>query len=48
MRIMAGIDKTDVGKTERVLHTMKQTLISMDAVPGGSNGETHNPHAVPA
>ena len=48
MRITAGINKTNSGKTERVLHKMKQTLISMDAVPGGSNGETQQSQAEPA
>jgi MarR family transcriptional regulator, transcriptional regulator for hemolysin len=38
-RIMDGINKADIGKAEAVLHRMKQTLISMDAVPGGSNGD---------
>ena len=35
-RIMNGIAKADIVKAETVLHKMKQQLISMDAVPGGS------------
>lgn len=35
-RIMHGIDKDDVTRTEALLHRMKVQLISMDAVPGGS------------
>lgn len=37
-RIMDNIGKTEIAKAENVLHRMKQTLISMDAVPGGSSG----------
>ncbi len=38
-RIMQGISKSDIARAENVLHEMKQTLISMDAVPGGDNGD---------
>jgi hypothetical protein len=31
---MAGIKKSDIVRTETVLHKMKQQLIGMDAVPG--------------
>lgn len=37
-QIMNGIAKNDVVRAETVLHRMKQQLISMDAVPGGSSG----------
>jgi DNA-binding MarR family transcriptional regulator len=33
-KIMAGIKKSDIVRTETVLHKMKQQLIGMDAVPG--------------
>jgi len=36
-RIMSGIARADVTCTEGVLHKMKQQLIRMDAVPGGTN-----------
>jgi MarR family transcriptional regulator, transcriptional regulator for hemolysin len=36
-RIMSGIPKGDITRTETVLHQMKQQLIRMDAVPGASN-----------
>jgi MarR family transcriptional regulator, transcriptional regulator for hemolysin len=35
--IMTGISAGDVLRAETVLHKMKQQLIAMDAVPGGSN-----------
>jgi MarR family transcriptional regulator for hemolysin len=35
--IMTGISANDVFRAEAVLHKMKQQLIAMDAVPGGSN-----------
>jgi MarR family transcriptional regulator for hemolysin len=35
-RIVNGIAKNDIARAELVLHKMKQQLISMDAVPGGS------------
>jgi MarR family transcriptional regulator, transcriptional regulator for hemolysin len=38
-QIMNGIAKGDVSRAELVLHRMKQQLISMDAVPGGSSGD---------
>jgi MarR family transcriptional regulator for hemolysin len=38
-RIMNGIAKNDIVRAETVLYKMKQQLISMDAVPGGSSGE---------
>ena len=38
-RIMNGIVKGDITKAENVLSKMKQQLISMDAVPGGSATE---------
>lgn len=38
-RIMNGIDKDDVSRAEDVLHRMKVTLISMDAVPGGAGAD---------
>ena len=33
-RIMAGIAKADIARTEALLARMKQQLIAMDAVPG--------------
>jgi MarR family transcriptional regulator, transcriptional regulator for hemolysin len=36
-RIMTGISATDILRAENLLHKMKQQLIAMDAVPGGSN-----------
>jgi len=36
-QIMNGIPRSDISRTETVLYKMKQQLISMDAVPGGSN-----------
>ena len=36
-QIMNGISRSDISRTETVLYKMKQQLISMDAVPGGSN-----------
>jgi len=38
-QIMNGIPKGDVSRAEMVLYKMKQQLISMDAVPGGSSGD---------
>lgn len=38
-RIMNNIDKDDVSRAEDVLHRMKVTLISMDAVPGGAGAD---------
>ncbi len=35
-RIMNGIPKNDISRAETVLYKMKQQLISMDAVPGGT------------
>ena len=40
-RIMNGIVKGDITTTENVLSKMKQQLISMDAVPGGSATEVN-------
>ena len=34
--IMTGISANDVIRSERLLHKMKEQLIAMDAVPGGS------------
>jgi hypothetical protein len=34
---MTGISATDILRAENLLHRMKQQLIAMDAVPGGSN-----------
>jgi len=36
--IMSGIPASDILRAENLLHKMKQRLIAMDAVPGGSNG----------
>jgi len=36
-QIMTGISATDILRAENLLHKMKQQLIAMDAVPGGSN-----------
>ena len=36
-QIMTGISATDILRAENLLHKMKQRLIAMDAVPGGSN-----------
>jgi MarR family transcriptional regulator for hemolysin len=36
-QIMNGIPRNDIARTETVLYKMKQQLISMDAVPGGTN-----------
>jgi DNA-binding MarR family transcriptional regulator len=36
-QIMNGISRSDISRTETVLYKMKQQLISMDAVPGGTN-----------
>jgi hypothetical protein len=36
-QIMTGISATDILRAETLLHQMKQQLIAMDAVPGGSN-----------
>jgi MarR family transcriptional regulator for hemolysin len=36
-QIMNGISRSDIARTETVLYKMKQQLISMDAVPGGTN-----------
>jgi DNA-binding MarR family transcriptional regulator len=38
-RIMNGIPKNDISRAETVLYKMKQQLISMDAVPGGTGLE---------
>jgi DNA-binding MarR family transcriptional regulator len=38
-QIMSGISKTDIMRTEALLYKMKQQLISMDAVPGGTSAE---------
>jgi hypothetical protein len=35
-QIMNGISRNDIARTETVLYKMKQQLISMDAVPGGT------------
>ena len=35
-QIMNGISRNDISRTETVLYKMKQQLISMDAVPGGT------------
>lgn len=35
-RMLAGISRSDIMRTEDVLHKMKQKLIAMDAVPGTS------------
>jgi MarR family transcriptional regulator for hemolysin len=35
--IMTGISANDILRAESLLHKMKQQLIAMDAVPGGSN-----------
>jgi MarR family transcriptional regulator, transcriptional regulator for hemolysin len=35
--IMTGISANDILRAENLLHKMKQQLIAMDAVPGGSN-----------
>ena len=36
-KIMNGMSRTDIARTETVLYKMKQQLISMDAVPGANN-----------
>ena len=36
-QIMNGISRADISRTETVLYKMKQQLIGMDAVPGGTN-----------
>jgi MarR family transcriptional regulator, transcriptional regulator for hemolysin len=36
-QIMNGIPRSDISRTETVLYKMKQQLISMDAVPGGTS-----------
>jgi DNA-binding MarR family transcriptional regulator len=36
-KIVADIPRSDIARTEDVLHRMKQQLISMDAVPGAAN-----------
>lgn len=36
-QIMNGISRADISRTETVLYRMKQQLIGMDAVPGGTN-----------
>jgi MarR family transcriptional regulator for hemolysin len=36
-QIMTGISAADILRAENLLHKMKQQLIAMDAVPGGSN-----------
>ena len=41
-QILSGISKADIIKAENVLHKMKQQLISMDAVPGGSSSGNSN------
>jgi MarR family transcriptional regulator, transcriptional regulator for hemolysin len=38
-QIMNGISRNDISRTETVLYKMKQQLISMDAVPGGTNAD---------
>jgi hypothetical protein len=35
--IMTGISANEILRSEEVLHKMKEQLIAMDAVPGGSN-----------
>ena len=39
--IMTGISPSDVSRVETILHRMKDQLIAMDAVPGGS-GNSHD------
>jgi DNA-binding MarR family transcriptional regulator len=43
-QIMSGIAKSDIVRSENLLHKMKQQLIAMDAVPGGAStaGDTDN------
>ena len=36
-QIMNGISKSDIVRSENLLHKMKQQLIAMDAVPGGAS-----------
>ena len=36
-QILNGIARNDIARAETVLHKMKQQLIAMDAVPGGSS-----------
>ena len=38
-QILNGIARNDISRAETVLYKMKQQLISMDAVPGGGNGD---------
>jgi len=38
-QILNGIGRNDISRAETVLYKMKQQLISMDAVPGGGNGD---------
>ena len=38
-QILNGIARNDISRAETVLYKMKQQLIGMDAVPGGSNNE---------
>jgi DNA-binding MarR family transcriptional regulator len=39
-QILNGIGRNDISRAETVLYKMKQQLISMDAVPGGGNGDS--------
>jgi MarR family transcriptional regulator, transcriptional regulator for hemolysin len=39
--IMTGVSANDVLRAETVLHKMKEQLIAMDAVPGGSNSSNN-------
>ena len=41
-QILNGIARNDITRAETVLHKMKQQLIAMDAVPGGSGGSARN------
>jgi MarR family transcriptional regulator for hemolysin len=41
-QILNGIARNDISRAETVLYKMKQQLISMDAVPGGGNGENRD------
>jgi DNA-binding MarR family transcriptional regulator len=38
-QILNGNGRNDISRAETVLYKMKQQLISMDAVPGGGNGD---------
>jgi MarR family transcriptional regulator, transcriptional regulator for hemolysin len=41
-QILNGIARNDISRAETVLYKMKQQLISMDAVPGGGNGDNRD------